>query len=157
MATVSDYNGLKDNINGLLANSLSSGVNEMIKTKVNARISSDVYGAYKPQIYKRKYVLYEDKNHNKEVSVDNNGVSLRYYHRAYMSGKDLTKLILLGQDGARAYGSGVALYNDNYIMAYKASGANDRIPFFKPRNFITGAKSDIKKSDIVKILKSGIR
>ena len=74
-----------------------------------------------------------------------------------MGGKDLTKLILLGQDGAKSYGSGVALYNEGFIKKYKESGASDSTPFYKPRNFIASAKSEIKKTDIVNILKKELR
>lgn len=157
MKTVKNVDEIINRLNISIQKSLIGSVSEYVKENVNRNIKKDVYGAYRPQVYKRKFMLYDDKNHNKEVLSDDNGAVARYYHRAYMGGKDLTKLILLGQDGAKAYGSGVALYNEEYIRKYKASGANDTNPFYKPRNFITSAKSDIKKSDIVKILKSEIR
>lgn len=149
---------LKMQVRDSLRKTMETTVSQHTIKKVNNSIRVDVYGAYSPQIYQRKYALYGKKNHNVEVSYDGDGdsVVMKYYHRAYMGGKDLSKLIILGQDGARAYGSGVALYNEKFITAYKSSGANDRNPFYKPRDFIQGAKDNISKGDIVKMLKSGI-
>ena len=72
---------IKD-INISFEKSLSGSVSEYVVEKVNQKIKTDVYGAYKPQVYKRKFMLYEDRNHNKEIEKSIDGVSLRYYHRA---------------------------------------------------------------------------
>lgn len=150
---------LQKDVTNSLAEVLQIDVRSYIVDKVDNRLKVDVYGAYAPQVYTRKHRLYDRRNHRGELEYSGGDrMKFRYYHRAYTSEqKDLSKLIILGQDGARAYGGDIAYYNDDYIKAYKASGATDSKPFYKPRDFLGNARREMSKQDIVNIFKRELK
>lgn len=148
-----NFNELERVVAEKIEDKMLNEVANLVRKKVNDGIRSEVYEGYTPLIYKRNYMLYNIRNHRKEVEIiNNNKIQGVYYHRAFNNeGKDLSKLIILGQQGASSYAD-VARYNDRYIQNYISSGANDSKPFYKPRNFIKHAKDNIKKSDIINAL-----
>lgn len=157
MPTVKRLEDLKNQVLGVVAYTFKKDVNEYVKKKVNSRIKTDVYGSYSPQVYKRKYLLYLNRHHTQQTTIGNNEVLYKYEHRAMFGNGNLSKLIILGQEGARRYtGELVPLYRDKYIQEYKASGATDTTPFYEPRNFIQGAISDIDVFDIFEMLDRGL-
>jgi len=147
MADFKNFNELKNAFEKKAKKSLNSNVKDFIRSEIQKSILHNVYNVYEPSMYHRNFGLYNLKNYQYNISGDvDDELKLSVEHKALTSdGKDLTKLILFGQEGAKKYGSDVAQYNEDWIIytkwRYKKYGKpSNEIPFYEPRNFMATAK-----------------
>lgn len=174
MGNYKNWDELREALEGKVTKALNTNVKEYVEDQIAERINIDVYDAYNPIEYKRDYSLYNMENFHHYVNGNfkwSRGGS-KYYPDMYLSVghnavtqdfKDLTKLIILGQERAKQYGDGIALYNDVFIKQRKArynveGNPMNETPFYEPRNFIGNAKMMIQAhpSGVINAFKKGM-
>jgi hypothetical protein len=176
MANYNSWDELRVALEQKTKKALDTTVRDYVESVVQNRIRLDVYEAYTPIQYRRSYDLYNSNNFYHYVAGDYRFAQDRYdkdYPDMYLSVghhavtdrfADLTKLIILGQEKARYYGNGIALYNDLYIrqrkVRYRHEGnPMNETPFYEPRNFMYNAKMEIQsnRSELIGAFEKGMR
>lgn len=150
-----------------VAKSMSVEVAKVVKEIGVNQIDKDVYQAYTPISYKRRFSLIDSSlfKHN-IIQQNENKTFLSIRHEAKTAdGLDLSTLIILGHKRASSYGSGIAKYDDIFVkrrkLRYEREGNvnNDRTPFYEPRNFMFSTRLALPKhkDKLIGAFKKGMR
>jgi hypothetical protein len=163
MADFNNWDELRVALEKKTKKALDTNVREYVEDVIHQRIYYDVYEAYTPIEYQRSFSFYQSNNFTHYVAGNYKFAQDRYdrsypdmylsvgHHAVTEDFKDLTKLIILGQEKARYYGEGIALYDDLFIKKrktrYKIEGnPTNETPFYEPRNFMYNAKMQIQSN-----------
>lgn len=162
-----NWNDLKKAIEKKTKKSLETNVKDLVRKEANKQILNKVYNSYQPTMYKRTYSLFKLDRYKHKISGDiENGLNISIEHVATSKdGKNLSKLIILGQEGAKKYNEDIAKYNDLWILKTKKRferlGISDDGAFYQPRDFISATKEELskdqKRKKMVFELKKGMR
>jgi hypothetical protein len=158
---------LKKAIGKKMKEALSKDVLEYTKEKIQEGIKVEVYEVYEPVEYKRTFRFLQEDNIVHVIHGDfdkySSEMELSVFHHALTDdGRALTPLVILGQEQAKMYQSGlelygnIALYNDDYVNRISwelARRRGNKKPFWASRNFIEYAKWSMEKDEIVKRIK----
>lgn len=156
---------LLDTIDTKARKSLKQNVFPLVRDEMISQIKSEVYGVYKPIKYIRKYTFRDDRN----VFIDDhyeggkltNGETIMV-SISHQDPRDITKLVILGQEGAKANHSKM-LYSERAIhnrkMRYLIEGKTDEKAFWEPRDFIDTTKTAIQadRVNLVNAFKKGMK